>query len=102
SHCPPLALHSFPTRRSSDLRAAPGRISSRFSRDRRLDGAPARRAEPENLSPGTAAHSEPTPRPRPAQVRARGVGSESAAVPGERSEEHTSELQSPYDLVCRL
>src|SRR5438094_2287141 len=25
----------------------------------------------------------------------RGVG-------GERSEEHTSELQSPYDLVCRL
>src|SRR5207248_4605632 len=27
-----------------------------------------------------------------------------AAVPGvvDRSEEHTSELQSPYDLVCRL
>src|SRR5207248_8227945 len=23
-------------------------------------------------------------------------------VPGSRSEEHTSELQSPYDLVCRL
>src|SRR5207248_11426158 len=23
-------------------------------------------------------------------------------VVGERSEEHTSELQSPYDLVCRL
>src|SRR5207248_6997089 len=23
-------------------------------------------------------------------------------VPGRRSEEHTSELQSPYDLVCRL
>src|SRR5437867_10168831 len=23
-------------------------------------------------------------------------------VPGPRSEEHTSELQSPYDLVCRL
>src|SRR5437867_7946519 len=22
--------------------------------------------------------------------------------PGNRSEEHTSELQSPYDLVCRL
>src|SRR5207248_9699458 len=22
--------------------------------------------------------------------------------PGERSEEHTSELQSPYELVCRL
>src|SRR6266705_388465 len=25
-----------------------------------------------------------------------------AAVSVERSEEHTSELQSPYDLVCRL
>src|SRR5207248_8009748 len=24
------------------------------------------------------------------------------SVYGERSEEHTSELQSPYDLVCRL
>src|SRR5438094_5777444 len=24
------------------------------------------------------------------------------AAPGVRSEEHTSELQSPYDLVCRL
>src|SRR5207248_4994910 len=23
-------------------------------------------------------------------------------APGDRSEEHTSELQSPYDLVCRL
>src|SRR5207248_11745760 len=23
-------------------------------------------------------------------------------IPHERSEEHTSELQSPYDLVCRL
>src|SRR5437867_7250303 len=26
----------------------------------------------------------------------------SAVVTGARSEEHTSELQSPYDLVCRL
>src|SRR5207248_6890724 len=25
-----------------------------------------------------------------------------ASPPGNRSEEHTSELQSPYDLVCRL
>src|SRR5207248_9909101 len=24
-----------------------------------------------------------------------------AGCPGDRSEEHTSELQSPYDLVCR-
>src|SRR5207248_4216499 len=32
-------------------------------------------------------------------VRAFGIGDGIAAV---RSEEHTSELQSPYDLVCRL
>src|SRR5438094_4842804 len=57
-------LHSFPTRRSSDL------------------GGPPRRA-------GTGAHvAEPDG----------GRGRRCA----ERSEEHTSELQSPYDLVCRL
>src|SRR5437867_8586981 len=33
-----------------------------------------------------------------------GVGALAGAAPGlgDRSEEHTSELQSPYDLVCRL
>src|SRR5207248_3811793 len=31
-----------------------------------------------------------------------GVMDEAAWAQGVRSEEHTSELQSPYDLVCRL
>src|SRR2546426_7083885 len=31
-----------------------------------------------------------------------GHGIGAAVVPGERSEEHTSELQSPCNLVCRL
>src|SRR5699024_11652334 len=31
-----------------------------------------------------------------------GVVDESVSVPVERSEEHTSELQSRFDLVCRL
>src|SRR5207248_10836441 len=31
-----------------------------------------------------------------------GVGHDPRARPEHRSEEHTSELQSPYDLVCRL
>src|SRR5437867_5683831 len=40
----------------------------------------------------------PTPRP-PSPME----GSTSARVaPSTRSEEHTSELQSPYDIVCRL
>src|SRR5205807_9728563 len=67
----PRDLHSFPTRRSSDLSSPPRSpppppwsISWRRSRNR----------------------SRPSSRP----PRAR------------RSEEHTSELQSPCNLVCRL
>src|SRR5438552_6007997 len=68
-------LHSFPTRRSSDLE---GGLSSQ--RAKFTDGLlPARRKIPpsQRLSPLTA----------------------SASL---RSEEHTSELQSPDHLVCRL
>src|SRR5438094_4065386 len=40
---------------------------------------------------------------RPAVVRVRlGLIEADVALALERSEEHTSELQSPYDLVCRL
>src|SRR5207248_9765515 len=91
----PPPLHSFPTRRSSDLAAAqalelerrdraaprlPGRSEAEAAADRRRQGARRllrhvrrgrRRAAAANLNSG-------------------------------RSEEHTSELQSPYDLVCRL
>src|SRR5207248_3764919 len=35
-------------------------------------------------------------------VRASGPSSAHPGIVGIRSEEHTSELQSPYDLVCRL
>src|SRR5437867_12366566 len=56
-------LHSFPTRRSSDL--THGRI-----RGPRTDPGSRSRESPNRLL--------------------------------DRSEEHTSELQSPYDLVCRL
>src|SRR5207248_6238597 len=37
---------------------------------------------------------------RPALLR--GAGRDIRCAPVGRSEEHTSELQSPYDLVCRL
>src|SRR5207249_10458030 len=65
-------LHSFPTRRSSDLPApSPSR------------GGPVRRHQP-------GAHS-------------RAVSSGRRRRPLlTRSEEHTSELQSRFDLVCRL
>src|SRR5207248_8609186 len=98
-YCPPFsssgygahpALHSFPTRRSSDLAehlrlAAELAFGADFARhardftgerveliDHRVDGA----LQLEHL----ALHID------------RNL----------RSEEHTSELQSPYDLVCRL
>src|SRR5438094_1119159 len=41
--------------------------------------------------------------PPPGAVRGRrATGLRRGGRPGPRSEEHTSELQSPYDLVCRL
>src|SRR5207248_10270558 len=63
-------LHSFPTRRSSDL----GQVATYI----------------------TLSHIDlrwPSPCP---------VGSQPRAWKDPRSEEHTSELQSPYELVCRL
>src|SRR5437867_9298165 len=71
-------LHSFPTRRSSDLlqgRKVPTRLTSRT--------APKSSAETSCAGVSTGPI---TP-------------DDFGAV---RSEEHTSELQSPYDLVCRL
>src|SRR5438094_5134617 len=59
-------LHSFPTRRSSDL-----------------PRTPRSRCRPRRPWPGRPRSSAPGSRCR-------------------RSEEHTSELQSPYDIVCRL
>src|SRR5207249_10275502 len=79
-------LPSFPTRRSSDLRArAAARLSARCAG-----------------GPGGV-------RPMPAQpLRRFGAAAQpgAAAALGPpasgRSEEHTSELQSRFDLVCRL
>src|SRR5437867_9918730 len=68
-------LHSFPTRRSSDL-----------SQHSRAGGVP-----PPPVAGGGGAGPGEAGRPP--------VGGDAA---GRRSEEHTSELQSPYDLVCRL
>src|SRR5207248_11720366 len=81
-------LHSFPTRRSSDL--APDRglrrpRQHRCQRDR----------------PPPCVHDRPLLQGRglPDGVLRRSGGPTHLDL---RSEEHTSELQSPYDLVCRL
>src|SRR5437868_9603344 len=69
-------LHSFPTRRSSDLHTGSREAGSSPCRAcARLPGA------------GTAARAT----------------CHAPVIPGwVRSEEHTSELQSRFDLVCRL
>src|SRR5690349_22198000 len=78
-------LHSFPTRRSSDL-ARP--ISSSTERGSRW-----------MERPGPCCFS--TIRQR--KLRARPMSSSGTArMAPTRSEEHTSELQSRRDLVCRL
>src|SRR5438876_8694062 len=69
---PPRALHSFPTRRSSDLHA-------------RLLGRRRSASASIWLEPSRRANS--------------GVAPDAGRC---RSEEHTSELQSPVHLVCRL
>src|SRR5690606_11003358 len=70
--CLPLELHSFPTRRSSDLLRCSMRVTL---------PAPVRRRE--NCPPGR-------------KVVPRDV------VGSNRSEEHTSALQSRENIVCRL
>src|SRR5205807_10110354 len=78
-------LHSFPTRRSSDL-----------ERDRAdLRAAGADDAVLGAIDQCLRARAAPAPAPAPAPARA----PTQALV---RSEEHTSELQSPCNLVCRL
>src|SRR5206468_10223671 len=89
---PHPALHSFPTRRSSDLLAKRRRERSAKAgkpRNRREVGE---RLLPQRLE----AH------PRGDRLCAERRGRRHAKPRQLRSEEHTSELQSRSDLVCRL
>src|SRR5207249_6671065 len=87
---PPRALHSFPTRRSSDL-GVHAAVSPRGVGD-----DPRRRPVPNAPRGGV-------PLSRRA-LRSGGRARRDSGTPprGARSEEHTSELQSRFDLVCRL
>src|SRR5207244_12973720 len=85
---PPPPLHSFPTRRSSDL---PGRTPSGQSNSASTNSFGSNGRRSSTFSP-TPTHDT-------------GTFSSSQMpmmTPPFRSEEHTSELQSPDHLVCRL
>src|SRR5690606_41566583 len=86
------ALHSFPTRRSSDL----GRVRS--GTHARLRGA--RRRLHDRIAAATSRSSGRPVAASPHLQELRYPGR--AAHVGVRSEEHTSELQSRENLVCRL
>src|SRR5207248_11567835 len=90
-------LHSFPTRRSSDLCRESGNERSEL-----------RDGKPKGVSVGILvlieAHDLGELNVRVEEGAAGpaiGQTADDAFTP-DRSEEHTSELQSPYDLVCRL
>src|SRR5207249_11415188 len=83
----PRDLPSFPTRRSSDLVSS----SARSSPSRRSASSARRRAP-----------SISDRRARSARRMAAAASPCAARAPRSRSEEHTSELQSRFDLVCRL
>src|SRR5699024_12666083 len=78
-----LALHPFPTRRSSDLSTG---IRAR---------SPSR-----SWSPGP--RTPPTRRSAATTCSARSTVHGGRRRASSRSEEHTSELQSRFDLVCSL
>src|SRR5207249_11055488 len=99
---PTPALHSFPTRRSSDLRAE--RVAAAARPDR---------VEPDVLHVRTVEAQDFVLKDGDGRVYARlsVTPSLTAMDPNgrsprlydmPRSEEHTSELQSRFDLVCRL
>src|SRR5205807_7945199 len=99
SHGDHRNLHSFPTRRSSDL---PGELLV-------LDPGGLRRRPYWTLLPGEPLRSKATAEEElrallTAAVREHLVSDVPVGtfLSGGRSEEHTSELQSPCNLVCRL
>src|SRR5207248_10894452 len=99
-YCHLRHLHSFPTRRSSDLRAGIDALGvfEDFALTVRL-------VERKIFSFLDFTDFESTTRTLVEQIDELAVDFIDFATPVRdvhRSEEHTSELQSPYDLVCRL
>src|SRR5207249_274687 len=96
SASPLYPLPSFPTRRSSDLNGfAASRLSSpQGSRSRPIGSSLARRLHHDTACTDRIPQCRRCRGPRPRNDR---TGSARG-----RSEEHTSELQSRFDIVCRL
>src|SRR5207249_8996673 len=94
---PPLP--SFPTRRSSDLSSATSVSPTQITENRAPCAAPLRttRARAERRVRWTLRRPA-----RPTTIHSRPRAGRDRPARRSRSEEHTSELQSRFDLVCRL
>src|SRR5207248_6661717 len=93
-----LILHSFPTRRSSDLFR-----SGRHAVLRRIIAIDWNGAIGRKIIQTVSLVPMEMPRKLYYRSDAKDLGGPLSPIEIEkRSEEHTSELQSPYDLVCRL
>src|SRR5699024_12618570 len=86
-------LHSFPTRRSSDLPERLRKPSSRPPQSHSGTGKRCSRYFPQEVLHHHSFEPNRTFFFPPSLY---------VTIPGLRSEEHTSELQSRFDLVCRL
>src|SRR5206468_10840729 len=95
AHLPPPRPPSFPTRRSSDLRRPrqPPRRAADLCRRLRV---------PDRLHPVDLGLRHRPPRRRAMSASRRRTVTVDVGGRRSRSEEHTSELQSRSDLVCRL
>src|SRR5699024_12454457 len=96
-----LAAPPFPTRRSSDLGATTGAMALTNST---LSSAG---TGADHLSSATAANAQLSSQASASGTESTGSQSHRTATVAPttldlRSEEHTSELQSRFDLVCRL
>src|SRR5699024_11376255 len=89
------ALHSFPTRRSSDL------ILLFIDNIFRFTQAGSEVSALLGRMPSAVGY-QPTLATEMGDLQERITSTKSGSITSVRSEEHTSELQSRFDLVCRL
>src|SRR5205823_12642369 len=98
----PLYLHSFPTRRSSDLirKTDPSTLPAAPS-GQRLGACVGQVRNFIAIGLNYADHAAETGAPIPAEPIVFNKAPSCIVGPNDRSEEHTSELQSLAYLVCR-
>src|SRR5205823_7158179 len=101
-HSPFLDLHSFPTRRSSDLEKSPSSAGSNKVTSPVDAGLPLRAGEVLEYTANVSKLNDVATLRLQVAGRGNFLGKSTWHLQAFRSEEHTSELQSLAYLVCRL